>query len=149
MAEGERTKTPGASATALQFSIVTPHGTVFHGPTSSVRVPTETGLVGIRPRTEPMAVAVEAGLVLIHAADGERFAATAGGLLRADRDQCQLFTPYAAVGATEAEMEAILQTLLVSPPEEVLARRRLEELEERVVQELTQARRGAEGAGRG
>ncbi len=133
--------------TAFELSIVTPHGVTFRGWASSVRVPTETGLVGVRPRSEPMTLVVESGLILIHGSPGEVYAATAGGLLRVQRKECQLLTPYAAVGTSEDEMDAILQSLSATPPEEMQARHRLEELEQRVVDELARVRQGGAGDG--
>ena len=59
---------------------------VFAQPVRAARVPTESGLVGLRPRGEPTVMAVEPGLVVLRLAEGLRFAATAGGLLESGRE---------------------------------------------------------------
>jgi F0F1-type ATP synthase epsilon subunit len=124
---------------SLRLVIKTPHQTVLDIRVAAIRVPTETGLVGIRPGGEPLVVALEPGLIVIRIASGERFAATAGGLLESGRSQCTVLTPYAAVGNSEPEIEEALNRILATPSTEVVARRRLEELEQRIVKELSQS----------
>lgn len=131
----------------LVFVVRTPREVVFEGPVRSARVPAPTGQVGLRPSGEPMMLAVEPGLVVIGAAEGQRYAATAGGLLEAGRERATLFTPFAVVDArAEAVLEA-LDAALATPNSELSARRRLGELEQRIVQELRH--RPAPGARRG
>lgn len=125
----------------LRVVIRTPHEVVFDGAARSVRVNTETGLVGLRPGGEPLVLAVEPGLVLLRQADGDSFAATAGGLLESGRSLCTLLTPVASVGRSEEEMVNQLDKILSTPSTELLARRRLEELEQRIVKELSQQSR--------
>lgn len=121
---------------ALRFAIRTPREVVFDGAVTSARVPSPTGQVGLRPSEEPAMLAIEPGLVVLTAADGVRFAATAGGLLEAGREVATLFTPFAVVDEqAEAVLEA-LDTALATPDSELQARRRLGELEQRIVQEL-------------
>ncbi len=122
----------------LRFVIRTPHEVVIEARAVALRVPTETGLVGLRPGGEPVVLAVEPGLIIMRAAHGEEFAATAGGLLESNRTRCTLLTPFAAVGSSEREMEAALEQIMVTPSAELEARRRLEELEQRIVSELSQ-----------
>lgn len=117
----------------LEFAIVTPHGDVFREAVLGARVPTESGLVGIRARGEPMALAVEAGLVVLRRRDGTTFAATAGGLLEAGRRRSTLYTPFAAAASSEDEMLGALSRMREAPSDELLARRRLGELEQRVL----------------
>jgi F0F1-type ATP synthase epsilon subunit len=121
----------------LQLVILTPAERVFEGELSSVRLPTETGLAGLRPGGEPMVLALEPGLLILRGRDATRFAATAGGLAESDRERCTIYTPFAAIGDSEAAMERTLEDLLSTPPAEMVARKRLEELEHRVVEELT------------
>ena len=123
---------------ALQVTIRTPDAQVFQAEVRSVRVPSDSGWVGLRPGGEPLVLAVDPWLIVMHDAVGPYFAATAGGLLRSDRAHCTLLTPYAAVGRSEQEMEDTLSQLRNAPTAELLARRRLEELEQRVMSELTQ-----------
>jgi F0F1-type ATP synthase beta subunit len=117
-------------------AIRTPHEVVLKAALRSARVPTETGQVGLRPGGEPMVLAVEPGLVVLRAADGVRFAATAGGLLESAPDRVVLYTPFAALGAGEKEVLGALDRALAAPAGELSARRRLAELEQRIVREL-------------
>jgi F0F1-type ATP synthase epsilon subunit len=121
---------------ALRFILRTPHGNVFDAPVASVRLPLETGQLGLRPHMEPEIAVVEPGLILIRGAL-LRFAASAGGLLRAGREEALLLTPFAVVGS-EAEVLAALQSALATPDSEVSARRGLGELEQRLLRELRQ-----------
>jgi len=120
----------------LHLIIRTPHEVVLDERVVSARVPTVTGQVGIRPREEPILLAVEPGLVLLRIGDTMRFAATGGGLLDGDRDEASIYTPFAVVGDEADAVVAALQEELATPESEVAARRRLGELEERIVQEL-------------
>jgi F0F1-type ATP synthase epsilon subunit len=120
----------------LQFSILTPHAAVFEGPIEAARLSTETGLVGIRPRAEPMLLAVEPGLALLRVDGQMRFAATAGGLFEGDREHGILYTPYATVGGDADAMIEALDLALQTPDSELAARRRLGELEEKIAREL-------------
>lgn len=117
-------------------TIRTPQATVFEGAVLGLRVPTETGLVGLRPRGEPLVLAVAPGLVLLRTPVGERFAATAGGLLANDRVSATLMTPFAVVGTSEDEMLAALAEMLASPGSDLVARRQMLELEQRILREL-------------
>jgi F0F1-type ATP synthase epsilon subunit len=120
----------------LLVTIRTPHEVVFEGDVAALRFPTETGLAGLRPRGEPLVVALEPGLVILRRADRVEFAATAGGLLESGRRHCRIFTPFAAVGSSEEAMFQALEQALTSPAGELVARRRLGELEQRIVREL-------------
>jgi hypothetical protein len=73
--------------------------------------------------------------VVLHADEGVRFAATAGGLLEVARDKATLLTPFAAVGDEESALSAQLADALASPDSELIARRRLDEFERRIVRE--------------
>jgi F0F1-type ATP synthase epsilon subunit len=132
-------------ADGLRLEIRTPQGLVFSEEVAAVRVPTETGFVGLRPLGEPFVLAVEPGLIVVRKGGDEWFAATAGGLLDTDRRQCALLTPFAAIGRSESEMEVLLDQTLATPPSEIVARRRLEELEQQIIQELSRRSRVAGG----
>lgn len=123
-------------AEGLRLVIRTPTEVVLDRQLRSARVPTATGQAGLRPRAEPLLTAVEPGLILVHADGGTSFAATAGGLLQGERELATLYTPFAVVGEHEQEVLAELDRMLSTPDSELAARRRLGELEERIVQEL-------------
>jgi len=120
----------------LRLIIRTPHEVIVDERVASARVPTETGQVGLRPRQEPILVGVEPGLILLRVGESLRFAASGGGLLEGDRESASIYTPFAVVGDDASEVVAALKAELATPDSEVAARRRLGELEERIVQEL-------------
>ncbi len=102
------------SAQQLKLTVRTPREVVVDFEVASVRVPTETGQVGIRPRMEPLVLAVEPGLVLARHKAGFEFVGTLGGLLRCDGKTACLLTPLAVTGEDE---DAVTQAL-----DEALAR---------------------------
>jgi F0F1-type ATP synthase epsilon subunit len=102
----------------------------------SARVPSTTGQVGLRPRGEPIALAVEPGLVLAHGPDSATFVATAGGLLERDFERAILYTPFAVASDDADEVLGALDDALATPDSELTARRRLGELEQRIVKEI-------------
>lgn len=120
----------------LQFVLRTPHEVVLEVSADSVRVSTASGQVGLRPRQEPLLLAVEAGLVIVHEGPSTCFAATAGGLLDGDRERAVLLSPFAVVGDRAADVLEALDRALATPDGELAARRRLGELEQRIVGEL-------------
>jgi F0F1-type ATP synthase epsilon subunit len=136
--------------TELALSIRTPHETVFEGAVRGLRVPTESGQVGLRPRGEPLALVVEPGIVLVHVVEqgAELSAGTVGGLLRTDGARCELFTPLAVVGSAD-EVVAALERQGETPDAELAARRRLGELEQRIITEMKRPRTGRGRGGRG
>ncbi len=120
----------------LRLIIRTPREVVLDERVQGARVPTETGQVGLRPRQEPVLLAIEPGLLLLRTKDVVRFVATAGGLLDGDRERAILYTPFAVAGEDADEVIAVLDQALATPDGEIAARRRLGELEERIVEEL-------------
>jgi F0F1-type ATP synthase epsilon subunit len=120
----------------LHVVIRTPHGAQLDEEVRSVRVPTGTGQVGLRPGEEPLLLVVEPGLVVLHDEAGTRYAATAGGLLHLDREGCVLNTPFAAVGRDGDEVLGALDRELATPDGELVARRRLGELEQGILRAL-------------
>jgi len=122
----------------LRLVIRTPHEIVLDEFVEAVRVPTETGQAGLRPRGEAVLLAVEPGLILRRSSGNVRFAATAGGLCEGDREGVILYTPFAVLGDDADEVIAELDRALATPDSEIAARRRLGELEERIVAEVHQ-----------
>jgi len=128
----------------LHVMIRTPSKTVVDQVVAAVRVPTQTGQVGLRPRGEPTVLAVEAGLIILRLNGGMRYAGTAGGLLHTSGDSASLLTPLAVAGNDVESVSRQLDTLLAAPSEEMELRRMLGRLETRILQEL---RHGEEPSG--
>ena len=130
-------------AERLRLSVRTPEALVLDAPIRSLRVPTDTGQVGLRPRAEPAALCVEPGLALVTSDAGLRFLATAGGLLRCDGQTVTILTPIAVVGASAAEVGAALEHALGAPTPDLELRRALERLETGLLRELRRDAREA------
>jgi len=130
----------------LRLRVRTPQAGVFDDPVTSLRVPTDTGQVGLRPDSEASALVVEPGLVLATNAGGLRFIATAGGLLRCDGTEATLLTPLAVVGDSANVVGAQLEEALGVPRADLELRSVLQRLETGILQEL---RRCATSANRG
>ena len=120
----------------LHFVIRTPQAIVFDADVRSIRVPTESGQVGLRPRCEPSVLAVEPGLIVIRQDGASRFAGTAGGLLRCDGIQASLLTPVAVVGNELASVLKELDRTLAAPSTEQEVRAMLGRLEKNILQEV-------------
>ncbi len=122
----------------LRVVIRTPRETVVDQNVSSMRVSTQTGQVGLRPRGEPNVLAIEAGLIVLRLNDGTQYVGTAGGLLHADGESASLLTPLAVVGDDVESVSRELDTLLSAPSEEMEVRQMLGRLENRILSELRQ-----------
>jgi F0F1-type ATP synthase epsilon subunit len=120
----------------LHIIIRTPHQVVVDERVVAVRVPTESGQVGLRPRQEAVILVVEPGLIILRRDAVLRFVATAGGLLEGDRETSILYSPFAVAGDGQEEVMAALEQVLAMPDSELAARRRLAELEQHILQEL-------------
>lgn len=120
----------------LHFVIRTPRDIVLESDIVSIRVPTETGQVGLRPRSEPNVLAVEPGLIVIRQSDSTRFAGTAGGLLHCDGKTASLLTPVAVVGNELAAVLEELDRTLSAPNAEQEVRAMLKRLEKNILEEL-------------
>lgn len=120
----------------LRFVIRTPTEVVFDDSVRAARVPTETGLAGLRPRAEPILLVIESGLIVLRTDGGTRYAATAGGLYESSRERGVLHTPFAVVGTEAREILLTLNRELQQTDGEVTLRRQLGELEQRIVREL-------------
>lgn len=132
------------SARSLWLVVRTPREVVAELDAWSLRIPTETGQVGIRPRGEAGALAIEPGLALVRTTGGVRFLATAGGLLRTRPFEAVLLTPVAALGDDAAAALAAMEAALAGADPERELRRAIERLETGLLREI----RGGEAHGR-
>lgn len=133
----------------LRLLVRTPHGGVVDERVSSLRVPSDTGQVGLRPRSEAAALVVEPGLVLAATTSGLRFVATAGGLLRCDGEEAVLLTPLAVVGESAEAVGAELESVMGKPSPDLQLRGVLQRLETGILQELrrTTSKSGGQSLG--
>jgi F0F1-type ATP synthase epsilon subunit len=122
----------------LKLVVRTPREVVVELRVLSVRVPTETGQVGLRARVEPLVLAVEPGLVLVRREDAYQFVGTAGGLLRCDGCIASLLTPLAVSGDDEDAVLNALEEALAQPSVEMEARETLGRLQSSILRELRQ-----------
>ena len=122
----------------LHMIIRTPSETVVDQDVVAVRVPTQTGQVGVRPRGEPSVLAVEAGLVVLRWKGGVRYAGTAGGLLHSNGRTASLLTPLAVVGNDVEALSDQLDALLQAPSQAMDVRHAMERLERQILRELRQ-----------
>lgn len=120
----------------LHFVIRTPRNIVLDSEVVSIRVPTETGQVGLRPRSEPTVLAVEPGLIVVRLSGSSRFAGTAGGLLHCDGKTANLLTPVAVVGNELTAVQETLDRTLSEPNAEQEIRAMLKRLEKSILEEL-------------
>jgi F0F1-type ATP synthase epsilon subunit len=125
----------------LHIVVRTQHEVVFEADATSLRVPTASGQVGLRPGAEATLLAVEAGLVLVHTAGRVQYIGSAGGLLSCDGVTATLLTPLAVVGDDAPTMLAKLERALAEPSEEMRARATLGQLESEIVHELRREQR--------
>lgn len=126
----------------------TPREIVLKEEAVSLRVPTETGHVGLRPGAESAVMAVESGIVQMRLQDRVLFAGTPGGLLRWDGATATVLTPLAIVGENAGDIAGQLDKALGAPSAEMAARKALERLEGRIISELRRGvadRAGKEG----
>jgi F0F1-type ATP synthase epsilon subunit len=127
----------------LRVVVLTPRRTILEVRCRSLRVPTETGQVGLRSGCEPSILAVAAGVVVVNGIGdgtqpraGVQLVGTAGGLLRCDREHAELLTPLAVLGLDRRQVVDSLDTALAEPRAEWETRQRLERLENRILQEF-------------
>lgn len=128
----------------LLLRVRTTQGVAFEAPVRSLRVLTDTGQVGLRPRAERTALSVEPGLVLTDGPGGLCFVATAGGLLRCDGHEAVLLTPLAVAGTSAPTVRAELEAALRGASADLELRNVLQRLESGLLHEL---RRAAPGSG--
>jgi F0F1-type ATP synthase epsilon subunit len=122
----------------LKLIVRTPQEVVLDLDVSSLRVPTESGQVGVRPRVEPLVLAVEPGLVLVRQESAFRLIGTAGGLLRCNGERASLLTPLSVAGTDEENILTALEQALAQPNIELEARAMLNRLQSSILRELRQ-----------
>lgn len=120
----------------LRLALRSPNEAILDEEFDSIRVPTQSGQVGLRSHVEPTVLTVEAGLIVLRGQSGTRYAGTAGGLLRTDGNVVTVLTPLAVVGDDVASVSQQLEQMMRSPSEEMEVRRTLGRLENRILQEL-------------
>lgn len=125
----------------LQLIVRTPHRVVVETFVRSLRVPTATGQVGLRPRCEPLVLAIEARLILAYTHDGLRFVGTAGGLLTCDGKTATITSPVAVIGESQEQLQQELNRILGEPTEDMQARTALQRLEAGILNEIRSERR--------
>lgn len=121
---------------ALRLLVLTPHAVVVAAEVCSLRVPTVSGQVGVRPQGEARVTPVEPGLAIARGEDQLLFVATAGGILRSDASEAVLLTPVAFAGT---DPDAVLQASDAAgaqPDPERDLRRAIERLEAGMLREL-------------
>jgi F0F1-type ATP synthase epsilon subunit len=128
----------------LHVVVRTPREVVAELDVQSLRVPTDTGQVGIRPRAEATVTPIEPGLVLARTAERLRFLATAGGLLRAAAFEAVLLTPVAVLGDDAAAVVAAVDAAVAGPDPEHELREAIKRLETGLLREV----RGGDGGER-
>jgi F0F1-type ATP synthase epsilon subunit len=129
------------SESQLILVVRTPRDVVLERGVWSVRVPTETGQVGLRPRVEALVLAVEAGLVLVRRGEKDEYVGTAGGLLRCDGTTASLLTPLAVAGDDVDAVIDALDDALAEPSVELEGRAALERLQASIVRQLREGER--------
>ena len=129
-----------ADGETLELIVRTPHDVVLQTTVHSMRLLTETGHVGLRPRIEATVLAIEAGIVNARPASAESseelFIGTAGGLLTCDGHSVTLFTPLAVAGNNETDIVDELDRVMNQPNSEMEARTALSKLEGHILSEL-------------
>lgn len=130
-------------AIEFQFTLRTPRDRIFSDSVSSLRIPTETGQVGLHPRHEATVLAIEPGLVLARCGERWRFMATSGGIFSSDGLSSRLLTPLAVIGDSAADVMAALDQALAAPDAEMKARARFSRLESSIVNQLRQPERSS------
>ena len=120
----------------LRLVVRTPRVTIVEIDVLSLRVPTESGHVGIRPGGEATVTAVEPGLGIARTRQGVVFLGTAGGLLSSDARAAVLATPLAFAGDDPAAVLRAIEAALAAPDPELELRRAIERLEVGMLREL-------------
>ncbi len=119
----------------LVLVVRTPRGEVLRRRVRALRVPTETGAVGILPRAERAALVVESGLVVARGDHAVVLIGTAGGILRIEGDEVVLLSPLAVAGEDAAQVRERIEALTSVTSAERELRRRIETLERGLIAE--------------
>ena len=123
----------------LHVVVRTPRENAVEIDAASLRLPTDTGFVGLRPNCEPTVAAVEPGLIVARLPDAAWMIGTAGGVLSCDGARAEIFTPLAVVGQDADSVLGELDRALETPIEEMQARAALDRLENGILRELRQS----------
>ena len=126
---------------SLQVVIRTPQSVVVETDADSVRVLSETGHVGLRPRMEHIILALEPGLALVHRNESILFVGTVGGLLTCDGVIVTILTPLAVAGKNEETVLRELQIQLDQPMTEMEVRNTINSIQTNILNELKDDRR--------
>lgn len=129
----------------LRLVVRTPRAVVLEIDVHSLRVPTESGHVGIRPGGEAIVTAVEPGLAIARTGHGPAFLGIAGGLLSSDARVAVLATPLAFVGDDPQAVARMTEAALRAPDPERELRRAIERLEAGMLRELRSSEAGFAG----
>lgn len=121
---------------SLHLIVRTPHAVVVESDVLALRVPTETGQVGVRPHGEPTVTPVEPGLAIVRMAERDLFLATAGGLLRSNAEVAVFLTPIAFAGADAQVVLRACEAASAAPDPERSLRQAIERLEAGMLREL-------------
>ncbi len=125
----------------LHFIVTTPQQEVVKFESRSVRVVTETGQVGLRPKMEAVILAIEPGLILVHQSIETQFVGSAGGLLTCDGKIAKLLTPFAVSGINEQAVISELTRQLQQPRAELEVRNAISSIQTSILNELQEDRR--------
>ncbi len=132
---------------AVRFVVRTPHAEVLRREVWSLRVPTETGWVGLLPGAEESVLVIEPGLVVARSGGMMSLVGTAGGVLRVEHDAVTLLASVAVAGNDARAVREALDALAGESSAEMELRRHIEALERGI---LAQSRaRAGRGTPRG
>jgi F0F1-type ATP synthase epsilon subunit len=125
----------------LNLTVRTPQQITLQTGARSLRVLTESGQVGLRPRMEATVLAIEPGLMLVQQTDSLLFVGTAGGLLNCDGVNAVLLTPLAVAAEDESRVLEELEMQLAHPKAELEVRSMINNIQSSILDELKDDRR--------
>ena len=131
--------------TFLRLIVRTPREVVVETDARSIRVLTETGHVGLRPKMESVILTVEAGLALVDRENSFLFLGTAGGLLKCDGTLATLLTPLAVAAENQESVMRELQKQLSEPKAELAVRTTINNIQSSILTEIIDDRRRRSG----
>jgi F0F1-type ATP synthase epsilon subunit len=126
---------------SLHLVVRTPRRVVLETAARSIRVLTQTGHVGLRPKMESILLTVEPGLALVYYGDRTLFVGTAGGLLKCDGTEAVLMTPLAVSAEDQEHVMNELQRQLSEPKVELEVRSTINNIQTSILTEFTDERR--------
>jgi F0F1-type ATP synthase epsilon subunit len=126
---------------SLKLIVRTPQAIVVETEARAIRVLTETGHVGLRPKMEPVILTAEPGLALVHREDSCLFVGTAGGLLKCEGAVATLLTPLAVAAEDQGSVMQELQQQLSEPQAELDVRTTIDTIQLSILNEISDDRR--------